>query len=123
MNDITRTEAIKELKSIRTDPWTDHRQMKALEMAINSLKVDEMYDLTMEDPDAFVRKVKGRWINECVGQTKQKDFPKTRIIETYMNRSTCSECFASYSVATSDKNTYIDYRFCPNCGADMRDEA
>ena len=56
MSDLTRAEAIEELKEMRTDAWTDTRQMKALEMAINSLKIDEMYDLTMENADEFISK-------------------------------------------------------------------
>ena len=58
MSDITRAEAISELLEMKLDAWTDTRQMKALDMAINSLKVDEMYDLAMENPDAVIdRKV------------------------------------------------------------------
>ena len=33
---MTRADAIKELKEMRTDPWTDNRQMEAIDMAINS---------------------------------------------------------------------------------------
>lgn len=36
--DMTRDEAIKELKEMRTDPWTDSRQMQAIELAIRALE-------------------------------------------------------------------------------------
>lgn len=35
---MTIDEAIKELKEMRTDPWTDSRQMQAIELAIEALK-------------------------------------------------------------------------------------
>ena len=44
MSDLTRAEAIEELKEMRTDAWTDTRQMKALEMAVNSMSnIDRLY--------------------------------------------------------------------------------
>ena len=51
---MTRGEAIKELREMKTDPWTDNVQMEALDMAVNSLTVDEMYDLEFEGVDHFV---------------------------------------------------------------------
>lgn len=38
MSDITRAEAISELLEMKLDAWTDTRQMKALDMAINLLE-------------------------------------------------------------------------------------
>lgn len=38
---MTRPEAISELSEMRTDAWTDERQMKALTMAIQSMKAIE----------------------------------------------------------------------------------
>ena len=38
---MTRTEAIHELSEMKLDAWTDHRQMEALDMAINSLKYED----------------------------------------------------------------------------------
>lgn len=38
---MTRGEAIKELQEMKTDAWTDFRQMNALDMAINALMIDE----------------------------------------------------------------------------------
>ena len=35
---MTIDEAIKELKEMRTDPWTDSRQMQAIELAIKALE-------------------------------------------------------------------------------------
>ena len=35
---MTIDEAIKELKEMRTDPWTDSRQMQAIKLAIEALK-------------------------------------------------------------------------------------
>ena len=32
---MTNIEAIKELKEMKTDAWTDHRQMEAIDMAID----------------------------------------------------------------------------------------
>ena len=32
---MTKEEAIKELKEMKTDAWTDHRQMEAIDMAID----------------------------------------------------------------------------------------
>lgn len=62
MSDMTRTEAIRLLQATRlmllgkdNQPISD--LYYALEMAINSLKIDEMYDLTMEDPDAYIHRL------------------------------------------------------------------
>lgn len=38
---MTRLEAISELSEMKTDAWTDERQMKALTMAIQSMKAIE----------------------------------------------------------------------------------
>ena len=35
---MTIDEAIKELKEMRTDPWTDSRQMQAIELVIRALE-------------------------------------------------------------------------------------
>ena len=34
---MTREESIKELRDMKTDPWTDNRQMEALSMGIKAL--------------------------------------------------------------------------------------
>ena len=52
VTDMTRAEAIEKLKYERK--YALHENKKAFDMAINSLKVDEMYDLVMEDPDAVI---------------------------------------------------------------------
>ena len=39
-DEMTNKEAIKELSEMRTDAWTDSRQMEALEMAIKALEQD-----------------------------------------------------------------------------------
>lgn len=47
---LTRSEAIDELREMKGAPWNDQRQEKALDIAINSLKIDELYDLQLENP-------------------------------------------------------------------------
>ena len=98
---MTRGEAIKELREMKTDPWTDNRQMEALDMAINSLKVDEMYDLAEEHADEFVQKRTGYWI---VGSD-------TDIKGETVYWFTCSNC-------NSDRGQHTNY--CPDCGAKMK---
>lgn len=53
---MTRKEAINHLKDLATAIQLMPNSLKgqAMKMAINSLKVDEMYQLEMEDADAFV---------------------------------------------------------------------
>ena len=58
---MTRAEAIKQLKTDVTDccatmsnQW--EKDEEALDMAINSLKIDEMYDLEKENADEFISK-------------------------------------------------------------------
>ena len=54
---MTRTEAIKILEGAIKKPNTKDGYMgQALSMAINSLKVDEMYDLEAEQADEFIPK-------------------------------------------------------------------
>ena len=61
--EMTRAEAIKILskckeKGFKHTFYTLDEYHTAMDMAINSLKVDEMYDLAMENPDALIdRKV------------------------------------------------------------------
>ena len=38
---MTRGDAIKELREMKTDPWTDNRQMEAIDIAISALETDE----------------------------------------------------------------------------------
>ena len=68
---MTRAEAINELLEMKLDAWTDTRQMKALVMAINSLKVDEMYDLAEENADEFISK---SVIEDIKAEIKSKKF-------------------------------------------------
>ena len=53
---MTRAEAIKILEVAQAEVEWEYpmEYYAALEIAINSLKVDEMYDLAMEDPDAVI---------------------------------------------------------------------
>lgn len=95
MSNLTRTEAIKELSEMRTDPWTDSRQMQALDIAINSLKIDEQYDLMYEQAEPKT----GHWI---VSNVPNSIFQM------------CSEC--------GFNRAELYFNFCPNCGADMRGE-
>ena len=54
---MTRVEAIKILEGAIKKPNTKDGYLgQALSMAINSLKVDEMYQLEMEDADEFIPK-------------------------------------------------------------------
>ena len=46
---MTRPEAINELSEMKTDAWTDERQMKALTMAIQSMKAIEKIKAILED--------------------------------------------------------------------------
>lgn len=58
MNDMTKAEAIEELQFIEQTLTDDYgaKPHNALYMAINSLKVDEMYDLAMETPERLFTK-------------------------------------------------------------------
>jgi len=58
MQDITQAEMIAELREMRTDAWTDDRQMQALDMAINIMR-------SIEDIKAE--------INEGIESYKNKD--------------------------------------------------
>ena len=54
---MTRTEAIRVLQHIvRWGIISDEKMKEALIIAINSLKVDEMYQLEKEDADEFISK-------------------------------------------------------------------
>lgn len=46
---MTRLEAISELSEMKTDAWTDERQMKALTMAIQSMKAIEDIKAEVKD--------------------------------------------------------------------------
>ena len=48
---LTRSEAIDELREMKGAPWNDERMERALDIAINSLKIDEQYDLQFEGPE------------------------------------------------------------------------
>lgn len=52
---MTRSEMIYELEN-NGHVEGDDRFMEAYHAAVNSLKIDEMYDLTMEDPDAYIHR-------------------------------------------------------------------
>ena len=54
-NNMTRSEMIYELEN-NGHVEGDDRFMEAYHAAVNSLKIDEMYDLTMEDPDAYIHR-------------------------------------------------------------------
>ena len=103
---MTRTEAIKNLNALNAicgqKDFYDNEFATALNMAINSLKVDEMYQLEKEDADEFIPKRTGHWI---------KMFDKWGDIVTTVSGYECSKCCEW----NADKDN-----FCPNCGADMR---
>ena len=51
---MTRSDAIKELKEMKTDPWTDNRQMEAIDKAISSLRYDDVMVKVLTDIKAEI---------------------------------------------------------------------
>ena len=98
---MTRTEAIRVLQHmVRWGIISDEKMKEALRIAINSLKVDEMYQLEKEDADEFIPKRTGHWI---VGSD-------TDIKGETVYWFTCSNC-------NCDRGQHTNY--CPDCGAKM----
>ena len=96
---MDRSEAIKELKEMKTDIWTDSRQMEALNMAINAL---QSYETVTEFADRCRECGKmrtGYWIKQQNKEMKMYGW------------FFCSECGAYIGEPTN---------FCSECGADMR---
>ena len=93
---MTRERAISEVEQIYGMLSPDKQQ--ALDVLINSVKVDMMYDLAKENAGEFVQKRTGHWIDH---QMYRWIYAK------------CSECETVHDTQTN---------FCPNCGADMRGE-
>lgn len=52
---MTRADAIKELKEMKTDPWTDNRQMEAIDVAVNSLRYDDVMVKVLTDIKAEIK--------------------------------------------------------------------
>ena len=67
MSDLTRSEAIEELKEMRTDAWTDTRQMKSLEMAINILRSIEDIKAEIEEKRDLLMKQGGVYEHSAYG--------------------------------------------------------
>ena len=99
---MTRAEAIKTLKG---EAWIccAEKWDEALKIAINSLKIDEQYDLMYEQAEPKT----GHWI--------EKDGFDG---DVYYD---CSECGESW---TTIEGTPWDngMNYCPNCGAKMESE-
>lgn len=97
---MTRKEAIQIIDSSEYF-WLrpTEKEREALCMAVNSLKVDEKYELDYEDAKAAA----GYWIikTDCEGKTRT---------------CICGNC--NYSTG---KTTWENPNFCENCGADMRE--
>ena len=55
---MTRGEAIKELREMKTDPWTDNRQMEALDIAISTIKASELVSIKIAQEIAFWSELK-----------------------------------------------------------------
>ena len=55
---MTREESIKELRDMKTDPWTDNRQMEAIDIAINTIKAGEIVSLKIAQEIAFWNELK-----------------------------------------------------------------
>lgn len=78
---MTRLEAISELSEMKTDAWIDERQMKALTMAIQSMKAIE--DIMAEIEFERDRKIGGKFF-EAV---QYKSFNKClEIIDKHIGR-------------------------------------
>ena len=93
---MTREEAIKHLKDIRRDMWTEESEVDAINMAIKAL----------EQPEQKT----GRWVywEESVA------FALGTVEIPYCRCSECNVTQDIYQVATM--------KFCPNCGAKMERE-
>ena len=103
---MTRTEAIRVLQHmVRWGIISDEKMKEALKIAINSLKVDEMYQLEKEDADEFIPKRTGHWEIEDMFDG-----------DVAYRCSACNELFCIIEGTPKDN----EYNFCPNCGADMR---
>ena len=100
---MTRKEAIADLQNALDTGSLKVEHEETLEMAINSLKVDEMYQLEYERADS-----KGEWI---------------LVVDSYYEDGTIKENHWECSKCGSGKSGWGEYKFCPNCGADMRGKA
>ena len=97
MDDMTRKRAISELNQIYGMLSPD--KQRALDVAINSLKVDEQYDLMYEQAEPKA----GHWIENN---------------DDHYDWCECSECgYGAEGEITSERG--VRFNYCPNCGADM----
>ena len=100
------------------------KRAEAIKMGLNSLKVDEMYDLAEENADDFVsRKVYEQvmWERDtAIAQLKELGYEFGEKIRTGhwkptivrgSESYTCSECFAECC--------YVTTNYCPSCGCRM----
>ena len=104
MSDITRAEAIDIFKNM-LDAWDNYytiassdKKKEAVKLAIDSLEVDEAYQLEYER----VTK-KGTW--QQINKNEVNVIPQWK----------CSECGAEFQCHD------MDFEYCPRCGARMED--
>jgi len=119
---MTREEIIKELSEMRTDAWTDTRQMKALSMAIKALEQEPSGDLISREAvlDLFQDNVSTLHNYARVWEAVEEMPSVTPTERTghwshdgshWKNRFICSEC--GYKLFDEPTN------YCPNCGCRM----
>ena len=106
----TREEAIEELHYIKDSLVSCELSYDALDMAIESLSADVREN------------VKGKWIEDA--ETYYKALNELGLLEYeyspyFVDDIACSECLAMFSVI--DNETQF-FKYCPNCGADMRSQ-
>lgn len=138
---MTKNEAIKICLALRTeaDAWGEDEASKALDMAIEALKRED-HDgcdgCRYEANDEYMtpcNKCKQNYKDEYKPMPKHgqsADRPRGEWEEMGENKDgshniRCDQCGESFKARghANSYNTKKKYRFCPNCGADMRGDA
>ena len=91
----------------------------ALDMAINSLEIDEKYELEYENAEDIHREKEQAYMKGYEDASKKyRQEPKTgHWIDTDETHSKCDRCGAVFEIASGNGEA----NYCPNCGAKMEE--
>ena len=118
---MTREEAIKWLKAIKDkyirggDEEFDRQRKVAVDMAIKALEQPES-----DDWSKYSDKLWKTAYERGKRDAEQPERKKGKWIELYHNNYKCSVCGDWW--VNNDNEMVKDFKFCPNCGTDMRGE-